>query len=46
MVSVIGNLKTVAGGHAAHKRQADHGSHFPYIFMENEKELTPRGAWQ
>ena len=49
MVSEIDNLKTMAGGHAVHERQAILRTTvvISYTFgMENEKELTPRGAWQ
>ena len=45
MVSAIDNLKTVAGGHAVHERQAvflDHGSHFPYILYGEREGADPQ----
>ena len=49
IVSAINNLKTMGGGHAVHKRQAILSTTvvISHTFsMENENELTPRGAWQ
>ena len=49
IVSAINILKTMAGGHAVYERQAILSTSvvISHIFcMENEKELTPRGAWQ
>ena len=49
IVSAIDNVKTMAGGHAVHERQAVLSTTvvISHTFcMENEKELTPRGAWQ
>ena len=49
IVSVINNLKTMGGGHAVHKRQPILSTTvvISHTFcMENEKGLTPRGAWQ
>ena len=49
MVSAINNLKTMGGGHAVHERQAILSTTvvISHTFcMENENEVTPRGAWQ
>ena len=49
IVSAIDNLKTMAGGHAVHERQAILYTTvvISHTFcMESEKELTLRGAWQ
>ena len=48
-MSAINNLKTMAGGHAVHEREAilsTSGVISHTFCMEKEKELTPRGAWQ
>ena len=48
-LSAIDNLKTMAGGYAVHKRQAILSTTvvISHTFCtKNEKELTPRGAWQ
>ena len=49
IVSAINNLKTMGGGHAVHERQAILSTTvvISHTFcMENENELTHRGAWQ
>ena len=49
IVSAINNRKTMGGGHAVHERQAilSTTAVISHTFcMENETELTPRGAWQ
>ena len=49
IVSAINNLKTMGGGHVVHERQAILSTTvvISHTFcMENENELTLRGAWQ
>ena len=46
--SICDNLKTMGGGHTVHERQAILSTMvvISHTFcMENENELTPRGAW-
>ena len=48
IVSATYNPKLMAGGHAVHEQQAILSTTvvISHTFcMENEKELTPRGAW-
>ena len=49
IVSVIKNLKMMGGRYTVHERQAILSTMvvISHTFcMENENELTPRGAWQ